>query len=464
AVSNIRVSVYIPRFMDFPSAAKPLAQLAPGAQASFDVYPKFQPSILELQEDSVVQARVDAVCTVNGADLPVSTVVSATINRNTALTWDNTRKIAAYITPNEDTVSGFARRVLDIGDSARNLQISRKIFQAMHICDALGAYGMSYVPNPETPISKVLGNSQVIDTVHFPRVTLANRGGDCSDTTALLASLLESVGIRTAVLTTPGHIFLAFDTGEPGDNSSLFSTQTLEVIVHGTTWIPVETTVLKQGFMAAWNAASELVRKYRANGPFEFLPLAEMRDSWPALPLPPSALTIVDPSPQAVSSVYQASLAGFTSALYTSRVSQLASQVAGLSGAQAARMRIRVGILNGMFGNMKDAEAAFRAVIKSDPALTSPYVNVANIRLLAGDTDGALAMVNQGLSVNKGSALLNLLASRIYASRGDAAQAATYMARVKSVAPDLAEPGGAGSGQRAAGQGAAPVVIWGNEK
>jgi len=466
AVSNVRVSAYIPRFMDFPSSAKPLAQLAPGAQASFEINPRFQPSILELQEDSAVQVRIDVVCTVNGADTSVSTVTSATINRNTALTWDDTRKIAAYITPNEDTVSGFARRVLDIGDSARSLQISRKIFQAMHICDALGAYGMSYVPNPETPISKVLGNSQVIDTVHFPRVTLANRGGDCSDTTALLASLLESVGIRTAVLTTPGHIFLAFDTGEPGDNSVLFSTESLEVIVHGTVWIPVETTVLKQGFMAAWGAASDLVRKYRAGGPFEFLPLADMRTAWPALPLPPSSLTIVDPSPQAVSSVYQVSLAGFTSALYTSRVSQLAAQLAGLSGKQAAWMRIRIGILDGMFGNMKEAEAAFRDVIKSDPGMTSPYVNVANIRLLAGDADGALAMVNQGLAVNKESALLNLLASRIYASRGDAAQAATYMARVNSVAPELAEAAGAGvgSGQRAAAQGAPPIVIWGNEK
>ncbi len=471
-VDNVRVSVFIPRFMDFPSGAKPVARLAPGAQASFDLFFRFQPSILELQEDSVVQVKVDAVCTVNGADLTASTVANATVNRNTALTWDDTRKIAAYITPNEDTVSGFARRVLDIGNSADRLYMSRKVFHAMHICDALGAYGMSYVPNPETPISKVLGNSQVIDTVHFPRVTLANRGGDCSDTTALLASLLESVGIRTAVLTTPGHIFLAFDTGEPGENAPLFSTATLEVLVHGTVWIPLETTVLKQGFMTAWAAASELVRKYRTGGPFEFLPLAEMRDSWPALPLPPSSLTIVDPSAQAVSTVYTASLAGFTSALYTSRVPQLTDQIAGFSGRQASLARIRVGILHGMFGDLKDAEAAFRAVIASDPALVSPYLNVANIRLLSGDADGALAMVNKGLAINQGSPLLNLLASRLYASRGDSTRAASFMARVKSAAPELAEQYGGGQagsaaggkGQRAAAQGEQATVIWGNEK
>ena len=470
AVQNVRVSAFIPRFMDFPSEAKPLAELAPGAQASFDIMLKFQPSILDQQEDTVVQMKVNAACAVNGADQTVSTIMSVTVNRNTALRWDDTRKIAAYITPNEDTVSGFARRVLDIGDSARGLQISRRIFQAMHICDALGAYGISYVPNPETPISKVLGNSQVIDTVHFPRVTLANRGGDCSDTTALLASLLESVGIRTAVLTTPGHIFLAFDTGEPAENAPLFSTQSLDVIAHGTVWIPVETTVLKQGFMAAWSAASELVRKYRENGPFEFLPLAEMRNAWPALPLPPSALTIVDPSPQAVSKVYSASLSGFTSAIYSSRVSQLSSQLASLSGRQANLLRIRIGILHGMFGDMKDAEASFQAVIASEPSLVSPYVDIANIRILAGDNDGALAMVNKGLAINQASALLNLLAAQIYSTRGDGVHAAAHMARVKSAAPELAARyadvvGGAGTdGKRAAGQGEGPAVIWGNEK
>jgi tetratricopeptide (TPR) repeat protein len=470
AVQNIRVSAFIPRFMDFPSEAKPMAQLAPGAQASFDIVLRFQPSILDQEEDTVVQMKVNVICTVDGADQTISKVMNATVNRNTALTWDDTRKIAAYITPNEDTISGFARRVLDIGDSARGLQISRKIFQAMHICDALGAYGISYVPNPETPISKVLGNSQVIDTVHFPRMTLANRGGDCSDTTALLASLLESVGIRTAVLTTPGHIFLAFDTGEPAENATLFSTQSLDVILHGTVWIPVETTVLKQGFMAAWTAASELVRKYRANGPFEFLPLAEMRDSWPALPLPPSALTIVDPSPQAVSKVYSASLTGFTAALYSSRISQLALQLGSLTGRQASLLRIRIGILHGMFGDMTDAEASFQAVIAADPSLVSPYVDIANIRILAGDKDAALAMVNKGLAINQASPLLNLLAAQIYSTRGDGVQAAEHMARVKSAAPELAARyadivGGAGTeGKRASAQGESPAVIWGNEK
>ncbi|HVO38594.1 MAG TPA: hypothetical protein VMV03_06140 [Spirochaetia bacterium] len=469
-VEKVRVKAQIPAYMDLASESKVMPSLAPGAQASFDLLLTFKPSILLLQEDLAAQIRVDAVCTAGGAEQTVTKVATVTINRNTALTWDDTRKIAAYITPNEKTVSDFARRSQYPGDQAKRLQLSQKIFSAMHIVDTLGAYGMTYVPNPETPISRVLGNSQVIDTVHFPRDTLANRGGDCSDTTALLASLLESVGIRTAVLTTPGHIFLAFDTGEPAENARVFSTDSLEVIVRGTVWIPVETTVLRQGFFAAWGAASDLVKKYRAAGPFEFLPLAGMRDAWPPLPLPESSVTVVDPAPAAVEKIYAASLAGFTDALYTARARELGTRLAGLSGRQANTLRIRLGILHAMFAKREEAQAAFSAVMADDPRAVSAYVNLANLRLLAGDSDGALAIVMKGLAVNKDAALLNLLAARIYAERRDAPNTALYFTRLKSAAPELAvryaEALGQGSakgstGERAAEQGSRPALIWG---
>jgi len=470
-VEKVRIKAQIPAYMDLASESKVMPSLAPGAQASFDLLLTLKPSILLLQEDLAAQIRIDAVSTVGGVEQAVTKVATVTINRNTALTWDDTRKIAAYITPNEKTVSDFARRCQFPGDQAKSFQLSQKIFSAMHIVDTLGAYGMTYVPNPETPISRVLGNSQIIDTVHFPRDTLANRGGDCSDTTALLASLLESVGIRTAVLTTPGHIFLAFDTGEPAENARVFQTKDLDVIVHGTVWIPVETTVLRQGFFGAWGAASDLVKKYRVSGPFEFLPLAGMRDAWPPLPLPESSVTVVDPAPAAVEKIYAASLAGFTDALYAARAKELGTQLAGLSGRQANTLRIRLGILHAMFGKRDEAQAAFSAVMADDPRMVSAYVNLANLRILAGDSDGALAIVMKGLSVSRDAALLNLLAARIYAERRDAPNTTLYFTRLKNAAPDLAvryaEALGQGSGrgvsgQRAAEQGARPALIWGS--
>jgi tetratricopeptide (TPR) repeat protein len=316
--------------------------------------------------------------------------------------------------------------------------------------------------------------------VRFPRTTLSNRTGDCDDTTALLCSLLESAGIRTAVLTTPGHVFMAFDSGEPAENLRYLSSPALAALASGgSTWIPLETTVVSQGFMAAWASASALVKKFAASGPFEFVPLATMRDVFPALPLPPSAVSLAEPSAARVDRAFAASSEGFVSALYATRIRELDGALAALSGRQAAATRVQEGVLHAMFGRMADAEASFRKAMTEDPGLVSPYVNLANIRLLARDTEGALTVVKQGLGRNGDSALLNLLAARIYAEKGEPALLARHFARVKAVAPELAaryqDLGGTGAarGSQAAGTtgterasqaGEDPRVIWDSDR
>jgi tetratricopeptide (TPR) repeat protein len=472
-VEKVRASLIIPGFMDLPFESRTAARLAPGESATFDLSPVFSQKILELQEDMAVQAQVTVTWSAGGAEQAASRSGPATIYRNTALTWDDTRKISSYITPNETTVSGFAARALSgAGASERQFPFSRSMMQAIRICDTLGEYGITYVQNLDSPFSKALGKAEIIDTVHFPRITLYNRTGDCSDTTALLCSLLESVGIRTAAVTTPGHIFAAFDTDEPAENAPYMRGGGLEVITkNGKVWIPVETTILSRGFMAAWASASELVRKYSASGPFEFIPVSEMRDSFPALPLPAGMLTVAEPATARVDDAFSASLSGLTDSLYTARLKTLDATLATLSGRPAVKMRVQQGVLHALFGRLKEAETAFRKAITDDPTLISPYVNLANVRLIANDNDGALLAVKQGLARNADSALLNLVAARIYSNKGDAANSAACFAKVRKAAPDMAAqfadlaPAAEGSRpQRAANAGQAPVVIWGTDQ
>jgi hypothetical protein len=467
-VKALRASLFIPRFMDLPAQSKPIAELAPGQSAAVALAPAFNQKVLELQEDLPIQAQVVVTYTTSdGAEQTLTEDVSATLYRNSALTWDDTRRVSSFITPNEDTVSGFAARALATSPGSGALQLSRSLFQAMRVIDALGTYGIAYVPDPDSPFSKALGKAEVVDTVRFPRTTLYNKTGDCDDTTALLASLLESVGVHTAVLTTPGHIFLAFDSGEPAENAAFLSAGGVEAITQrGTVWIPIETTVLSQGFMAAWASASELVRKYEASGPFELIPVSDMRDSYPALPLPASTITVVDPAKAGVDKAYSASLAGFTDALYVGKLKELDASLASLSGAQAVRVRVKEGVLQALFGKMTDAEASFRAAIAAAPAMVSPYVNLANVRLLAADNDGALSVVRAGLAKNADAVLLNLLASQIYQRKGDSTNSAVYYAKVKKASPEIAarypDLGSAGGTQRAAQAREKPVVIWGS--
>jgi hypothetical protein len=348
----------------------------------------------------------------------------------------------------------------------------------MRITEALGIYGLTYVPDPDSPVSRALGSAEVVDTVRFPRTTLYNRTGDCSDTTSLLCSLMESAGIHTAALTSPGHIFMAFDTGEPSESSPYLADGSHVVLTRdGESWIPVETTILSQGFMAAWASASSLVRSARATGNFEFIPLADMRDTYPALPLPPSVIAVSEPPAASVDKAYAAALSAFTADVYVDHMAALRARRATLSGRQAAITRVQEGVLHALFGKWQEAESSFTAAIAAEPDLVSPYVNLANLRLLASDDKGALSVLGQGLSRNKDSALLNLAAARIYSARGDTAATAHYLAVVKKTAPELAAhysdlagqaevaaSGNSEGAQRAFGAGEAPALIWGADQ
>jgi hypothetical protein len=477
SVERVRASLFIPGFMDLPVESETVARISPGESVTFALPAPLNQKALELQEDMAVQAQVSVVWTAAGGERSASRTRGFTLYRNSALSWDDTRRIASFITPNEQTVSRFAARAVagmedgsartvDAAAAPAQPRFSRALFQAMRICDTLGAYGITYVPDPDSPLSRALGRREIVDTVRFARTTLYNRTGDCDDTTALLCSLLESAGIPTAVLTTPGHVFCAFNSGEPAENARFLRSKGLDVMVRdGSVWIPIETTVLSKGFMAAWASASELVAANTASGSLELIPVASMRDAYPALPLPADTLTMAEPGSAAVARAYAASLSLFTQGLYAAPLKVLSDGLPRLTGKAAAKPLSQMGILHALFSALPEAETAFRKALSADPSMASAFVNLANLKLLENDADSALAVVKQGLAVNADSALLNLLAARIYAGRGDSALAAASFARVKKASPDLAAryPELSVTTQRAGLAGASSSLPWGAE-
>jgi len=144
---------------------------------------------------------------------------------------------------------------------------------------------------------------------------------------------------------------------------------------------------------------------------------------------------VADPPRKAVDEAYGSSLVGFTRAVYQDRVRDLAAAIHEGDGAAGAEAPDAGGVLHALFGKWVEAEAAFRGALKDDPALVSAYVNLANVRLLTQDDDGALDVVLEGLTRNQDSPLLNLLAARIYADKGDTEHTAAYYARLKRSSP-----------------------------
>jgi tetratricopeptide (TPR) repeat protein len=449
--------------MDFPTESAPLPRLKAKERAELDLKVLFNTSVFDLQEDLPVQARIEVSYQSSTGVEKTSKVEALTLYRKTALVWDDSAKLASFIMPNEEIVSTFAHRVSDIGEVEKRYRLSSRLFRAIRVCDALGSYGITYIEDPDSPISRVLGKAAVVDTVRFPRTTLLIRSGDCDDTSALLGSLLESVGIGTAIMTSPGHVFLAFDTGEPKENLWLFTHRNLQALVHeGTVWLPVETTLLEGGFMAAWESASELVRKH--GGEIEFLPVREQRGRYPPLPLPATDLGVFEPPEQEIGAIFGRSIDAVEDTLYGESLELLEDRLSGQRGIAAVRVRNQIGVLHARFGRDREAEEALSRCLAEEPEFTAAYLNLANLKLVRGELEEAAEVARAGLKRNPDSALLNVFLALYHNRRGEPDRASPYLDKVRKSSPELAKRysylAESSPARARAGTEADPSLVW----
>jgi hypothetical protein len=140
--------------------------------------------------------------------------------------------------------------------------IPRNVILAAALFEALRLYGISYVVVPATSFANVSADVSVLDNVSFPYQALYYRGGDCSYLSILFCSMLEALGIESAFITIPGHIYIAFEVGD--DSWRLNSEDIIELDMDGVLkrWLPVEITIPDEGFTRAWRVGARQWRTH----------------------------------------------------------------------------------------------------------------------------------------------------------------------------------------------------------
>jgi hypothetical protein len=169
-------------------------------------------------------------------------------------------KLGFFVTPEDETILRFGRAVQRAqpqsdGATVENLVLAAAVF------DSLRSVQVRYQRDPNIPFYKD-------DRVQFAAETLSLRGGDCDDLAVLYASLLESLGIHTAFVDVQdpqkplGHLYLMFDAGVEASQGDLISGNPKRYVAREnqrgrqTLWLPIETTLIAQGFEEAWKAGA----------------------------------------------------------------------------------------------------------------------------------------------------------------------------------------------------------------
>jgi hypothetical protein len=466
SITDISVQIFVPRYMDGPQTVATVKSLKAGESLKVPLAALLRNEVLGITETDAAQFQIVVKYRRGGAELQVAEESTLKILGRNSISWDDDRKAAAFVTAKDPTILKLGRNVISgipVESPGPGNETLRK---AAAIFSALGEFGLRYVIDPASSYKALSANSAAIDYVQFPVQTLDYRSGDCDDLTVLYSALLEGIGVETAFITVPGHIYAAFALGiSEAELRSSYSTVSDFIVLDGKVWVPIETTLFSKGFLGAW---SEGAKQWRQAAEAKKASLIPVHGAWETY-----EASFIDSAERAdvVSKFPSASkvLARYTGELSRFADRELAPIVADIKSRLAARptpgLYNRLGVAYARYGVLDKAEAAFTEAAKSDYA--QAIYNLGNLKFLKKDFKGALAQYERSLKLNPDSALAALAVARSAYELGDFKKSAASYQTAKILDPAKASDyaylvGGGDSGTaRAADITARDNVNWG---
>jgi len=260
--TNVKLSFYFKDFMDFPSDTI-VEEVKAHSQTEVALSATLNNRILNINEDTPIQCQLTLTYYQDGAEKTATLNKPVKVLSKNAIVWDNSARLANFITVKDTPIAAFRSFALLEKNKfeAEAALLDDKLLTALMAWEALGEYGISYLPDPTNPYA-VLKSTQnlVLDTVQFPRNTLKLKSGDCDDLTALFASIFEASGLHVALLDFPGHIALMFDS-EQKDANLVGVPEDYLIKYNNTLWVGVETTMVGKSFQDSILHVADLYRK-----------------------------------------------------------------------------------------------------------------------------------------------------------------------------------------------------------
>ncbi|MFW5729547.1 MAG: tetratricopeptide repeat protein, partial [Spirochaetota bacterium] len=277
-VENVRVSFHTPEYMGGARLCGVIDRLDEGESAVVPLNAVFDERVLTLTENVKTFAVVSTEYSYFGSTRTAETDFTLQFRHRNAMTWEDDRRAAAFVSPTDPAALWFARYASSVVRDRMRGALPPNLQYALGIFEALNLYGVNYVIDPNSSYIELSENPQAIDYLQYPSQTLMYRGGDCDDLSILFASLLESAGVPTAFITIPGHIYMAFDIGLTEEEArEQFFDPGLLIFRDDGVWAPIEVTMIQEGFVKAWRIGAKQWLDNDAVGSAAIFP---MRENW----------------------------------------------------------------------------------------------------------------------------------------------------------------------------------------
>lgn len=344
----------------------------------------FAKNILSVREPAFRQAKIRVEYKIKNEDKAVEASEKFRLFGRGAITWEDPGKAAAFITKLDRMVELFAREATKELPYRPEVELGN-LYTAAALFDAMSAISIKYREDPENPFSIIPKSQHRVDYIKYPAELLASKQGDCDDLTVLYASLLENAGIKTALVSTAGHIFLMFDTGIHERNWGLLPVgDSLVVAKDHSLWIPVEVTEIGKSFAEAWQVGGKKYREAEPDDEFKVVAVKEVEGVYVSA-LPEELQTQVPdlPNPDRLNKMLTADATWIQQRRSTAAVEKYLAALR-LRGEANDSLRNQLGIIFAQQDSLRSAEYQFKKILDTNPNDPRALVNLANVYCVSG--------------------------------------------------------------------------------
>ncbi len=413
AISNASIAVSVPKYTSLPTntavSSIPAQRNSPfNFKLTLDTR-----SVSQLSQRVQAQAGITMRYKFGSKTKERRLSVPITIESINAIRWTDPLMAASFITPNNKVIKALARQTLRAVSYTRDEQVISELAYAAAQFYALKSLDIAYVKDPHGAVGH-----DVTDNINYPTQTLEMKSGDCDDTSILFASLLESIGIETALIVYPDHVLVMLNTGIYEKNGMRISYNKNDYILHNhKLWIPVETTQLKtHSFIQAWHSATKEFSLAVSEGQnVEFVDVHTAWKKYPSFdPFQQKQLT-VQPNLKQVTTAFTRDISSLKQDLEKGFITAEKTLAAKVKTDPSALGLNKLGILHARKGNLVKAESLFKKAGKKKASFAPAQNNLANIYCLRGDDAQSVDAYDKAISqdpqtgqyyINKGLCLL----------------------------------------------------------
>lgn len=284
-ITDVEVTVFIPQFMNNPSVAAEFPFINRKEEFEVELKAFLNENIL----NNLSAKNIDAIVTVNYRSLGAKRSYSENLNlyalMRSNMTWEDDRAASAFVSGRDASVEKTARQIASYIKGETESAVPYNIQYAAAVYGALKDFGLNYVIDASSAFTDNFGTA-AIDSLNYPYMTLLYHGGDCDDLSILNCSIFEAVGIKSAFITVPGHIYMAFDSGISVAQAKDLLVAGKYIVYDDIVWIPLEITLTQDTFYEEWAKGAQEWNKYSADA--ALIPMYEAWKEYSPVSIPES--------------------------------------------------------------------------------------------------------------------------------------------------------------------------------